>query len=703
MANGAIKTLVTNALGVITAATKGLVNYADLQNTAAASILLGRGAGSGAGVLQEITLGSGVSLSGTTLSAAGSGGTVTSVGLSLPALFTVSGSPVTGTGTLTAVLATQAANLVFAGPSSGAAAAPTFRSLVAGDIPALAFSTLTGTPTTLAGYGITSPLNSAQGGTGNGFTKFTGPTTSEKTFTLPNASDTVACLGQAQTFSLDQTIAHTGNAALNVNSTDASGVQVTLTAANTAFGYVGTANNYPFLFSVNGTERARIDTSGNVGIGVTPARRFDVTDATGGGAYVVGITATAGTNASHGLLITFGSNSAANANAITCRRPDGTVLATFTQDSATTLLFSGKSATVTTNANLTGPITSVGNATSIASQTGTGSKFVMDTGPTLSAPNLGTPASGVLTNCTGTASGLTAGNVTTNANLTGPITSSGNATSIASQTGTGTKFVMDTAPTLIAPLTINAGTGTNASYLVFGNTGGNLYAFIDSSTGGSFTGAAYATGLFSSINSPMVFLNNNAERMRIAGNGNLGIGVSPSYRLHAQDSQSSDFVALIANTANGGNAEGLLIRAGTNSAPTNTAVLLEFQRAGDNLVLSYWQQNGAITSFVNTSDMRMKNFEETNGWGLDDLLKIPVRTFRFKGEELRRIGFPAQDAYKVFPQAFCPGDDTKKRPWGTRGGELDALMILSLQQHVAETRAEITTLKAEIASLRKAN
>jgi hypothetical protein len=33
-------------------------------------------------------------------------------------------------------------------------------------------------------------------------------------------------------------------------------------------------------------------------------------------------------------------------------------------------------------------------------------------------------------------------------NLTGPITSVGNATSIASQTGTGTKFVMDTSPTI---------------------------------------------------------------------------------------------------------------------------------------------------------------------------------------------------------------------------------------------------------------
>lgn len=65
---------------------------------------------------------------------------VTSVGLSLPSIFTVSNSPVITTGTLTATLTTQAANSVFAGPTSGSDAAPTFRSLVANDIPTLTAS-----------------------------------------------------------------------------------------------------------------------------------------------------------------------------------------------------------------------------------------------------------------------------------------------------------------------------------------------------------------------------------------------------------------------------------------------------------------------------------------------------------------------------------------------------------------------------------
>lgn len=51
--------------------------------------------------------------------------------------------------------------------------------------------------------------------------------------------------------------------------------------------------------------------------------------------------------------------------------------------------------------------------------------------PVLFNGALGTPSSGVATNLSGTASGLTAGTVTTNANLTGVVTSTGNATTIA--------------------------------------------------------------------------------------------------------------------------------------------------------------------------------------------------------------------------------------------------------------------------------
>lgn len=65
----------------------------------------------------------------------GGSGTVTSVGLSVPSEFSVSGSPITGAGTLAVSKANQTANTIWAGPTTGSAAAPAFRSMVAADLP----------------------------------------------------------------------------------------------------------------------------------------------------------------------------------------------------------------------------------------------------------------------------------------------------------------------------------------------------------------------------------------------------------------------------------------------------------------------------------------------------------------------------------------------------------------------------------------
>ena len=81
---------------------------------------------------------------------------VTSVGLTAPTEFTVSGSPVTEAGTLAITKATQLANKSWSGPATGAAAAPTFRSLVNADVPNLA---------ELTGGGATT-LHSHAGGSG---------------------------------------------------------------------------------------------------------------------------------------------------------------------------------------------------------------------------------------------------------------------------------------------------------------------------------------------------------------------------------------------------------------------------------------------------------------------------------------------------------------------------------------------------------
>lgn len=122
----------------------------------------------------SLTFGTGLSATASgndiTVTAAGSSGSVSSVGLSLPSLFTVTGSPITSSGTLTGTLANQSAGQVFSGPASGAAAAPTFRTLVPNDLP-LATSSVVGAVRPGSGLSIdgSGSLSVNNGAAGNVF------------------------------------------------------------------------------------------------------------------------------------------------------------------------------------------------------------------------------------------------------------------------------------------------------------------------------------------------------------------------------------------------------------------------------------------------------------------------------------------------------------------------------------------------------
>lgn len=132
VANGGTgQTTYAGARSAMGAAASGAVGSSGI--TMSTARLLGRTTAA-TGAVEEITVGAGLSLSGGALVSAGTG-TVTSVGLTAPAQFSVTGSPVTGSGTLALAWANQSANAVLAGPATGAAAAPTFRALVAADLP----------------------------------------------------------------------------------------------------------------------------------------------------------------------------------------------------------------------------------------------------------------------------------------------------------------------------------------------------------------------------------------------------------------------------------------------------------------------------------------------------------------------------------------------------------------------------------------
>jgi len=157
-------------------------------------------------------------------------GTVTSVGLTMPAIFSVTGSPVTGSGSLAASLAAQTANLVWAGPSTGSPAAPTFRSLVYNDLPTSAAAAGTYPKVTINAQGIVT-------GTASQITL-----TTDVTGALPLANG-----GTGLNAASDDSVLLSNGSAWEAKAITNCSTAITYTAATNTFGCSSTVGTHALL------------------------------------------------------------------------------------------------------------------------------------------------------------------------------------------------------------------------------------------------------------------------------------------------------------------------------------------------------------------------------------------------------------------------------------------------------------------------
>ena len=227
-------------------------------------------------------------------------GTVTSVGIAVPTELTISGSPITSAGTMTIGKANETANTVWAGPTSGGAAQPTFRTLVLGDLPGGVGSgsvtsvamtvpaefSVSGSPITTSGtLAITKATESAN-------TVWAGPTTgapAQPAFRALTTADLPASLGLTQTFitlNAESSLSNSRHlvAGSNITLTD-SGAGGTVTIASTAAGGGGTLQSQIFTSSGTFTVPASVSAVwlvmiGGGGAGAAPGAG---TEAGGGG------------------------------------------------------------------------------------------------------------------------------------------------------------------------------------------------------------------------------------------------------------------------------------------------------------------------------------------------------------------------------------------------------------------------------------
>jgi len=210
-----------------------------------------------------------------------------------------------------------------------------------------------------------------------------------------------------------------------------------------------------------------------------------------------------------------------------------------------------------------------------------------------------------------------AATVTTNANLSGPITSVGNTTSIASQTGTGSKFVVDSSPTIVTPniSVINAPSSSGVS--VQGRTDGAGYA--SGYVGETISSPSWAAGdnvtatVTITIASPAVisFANHGLSTgagVNFTTTGALptGISVGTNYYVIKIDNNSFWIATSVANALAGTKVN----TSGTQSGTHTCAIYVLLQTGvytdanGLQLPAGLWLVN-AVTSVQNTSGTTM--------------------------------------------------------------------------------------------------
>jgi hypothetical protein len=105
------------------------------------------------------------------------------------------------------------------------------------------------------------------------------------------------------------------------------------------------------------------------------------------------------------------------------------------------------------------------------------------------------------------------------------------------------------------------------------------------------------------------------------------------------------------------------------------------------------------TSWLSSSDKRLKENITETGYGLGTVMQIPVKEYNFKGQTDKKIGIIAQELYPIIPELVSRGDDgpltDKSSPWAIDYAGLTPVLVKAMQ----EQQQQIEALMQRVAEL----
>ena len=238
-----------------------------------------------------------------------------------------------------------------------------------------------------------------------------------------------------------------------------------------------------------------------------------------------------------------------------------------------------------------------------------------------------------------------------------------------------------------SPLTVNGNitilptTTTNTACYIATNGGGTFFAGLDSSTGAAFGKGAYTSIIYNGASTPMVFFTSGAEAMRITSNGCLLVGTTTNNGRICATYDNTDW--------------------NFNSNQTSADATKYHIRFLDNsTAVGNITSSGSVTSYNVTSDYRLKENIAPMIGALTTVAKLKPVTYKWKVNGSDGQGFIAHELQAVVPDCVTGEKDAVDKDGKPVYQSMDTShLVATLVSAIQEQQALIESLTTRLTAL----